>query len=58
MGMNRDEAKAELERIATEAPYERDRIAAIRELRSMWAEDDDPQARVAELFAQMREGRQ
>ena len=54
--MTKDEAKAELERIATEAPYERDRIAAIRELRSMWAEDDvDPQARVAELFAQMRE---
>ena len=59
MGMNRDEAKAELERIATEAPYERDRIQAIRLLREMWAEDDvDPQARVAELFAQMREARQ
>ena len=57
--MTRHEAKAELERIATEAPYERDRIAAIRELRSMWAEDDvDPQTRVAELFAQMREARQ
>ena len=57
--MTRDEAKAELERIATEAPYERDRIQAIRLLREMWAEDDvDPQARVAELFAQMRESRQ
>ena len=52
--MTRDEAKAELERIATSAPYERDRIQAIRVLREMWAEEEaDPQARVAELFAQM-----
>ena len=57
--MTRDEAKAELERIATEAPYERDRIQAIRLLREMWAEDDvDPQTRMAELFAQVREARQ
>ncbi len=56
--MPRDEAKAELERIATEAPYERDRIQAIRLLRQMWAEEEvDPQARVAELFARMAEGR-
>ena len=56
--MTRDEAKAELERIATEAPYERDRIQAIRLLREMWAEDDiDPQARVADLFARIGEGR-
>jgi hypothetical protein len=56
--MTRDEAKAELERIALEAPYERDRIHAIRLLREMWAEEEgDPQARVAELFARIGEGR-
>ena len=56
--MTRDEAKAELERIATEAPYERDRIQAIRLLREMWPEEDvDPQTRVAELFARIGEGR-
>jgi hypothetical protein len=45
--MTRDEAKAELERIATEAPYERDRIQAIRLLREIWAEEDvDPQTRM------------
>ena len=40
MAMTRDDAKAELERIALEAPYGRDRIRAIRLLREMWAEDD------------------
>jgi hypothetical protein len=44
--MTRDEAKAELERIATEAPHERDRIQAIRLFREMWAEEEvDPQTR-------------
>jgi hypothetical protein len=38
--MTRDDAKTELERIALEAPYERDRIQAIRLLREIWAEDD------------------
>jgi hypothetical protein len=33
--MTRNEARAELERIAPEAPYERDRIQAIRLLREM-----------------------
>ena len=57
--MTRDEAKAELERIALEAPYERDRIQAIRLLREMWAEEDvDPQTRMAELFARVTEGRE
>ena len=57
--MTRDEAKAELERIATEAPYEGDRIQAIRLLREMWAEEDvDPQTRMAELFARVTEGRE
>ena len=57
--MSKDEAKAELERIATEAPYERDRIAAIRLLKEMWEEEAvDPQTRVAELLAQVAEGRQ
>ena len=54
--MTRDEAKKELERIATEAPYERDRIQAIRLLREIWAEEEvDPQTQVADLFAQMAE---
>lgn len=57
--MTRDEAKAELERIALEAPYERDRIQAIRLLREMWAEEDvDPKTRMAELFARVTEGRE
>ncbi len=44
--MTRDGAKKELERIATEAPYERDRIQAIRLLREIWAEEEvDPQTR-------------
>lgn len=54
--MTRDEAKRELERIALEAPYERDRIQAIRLLRQMWAQEDvDPKTRMAELFAQVAE---
>ncbi len=56
--MTRDEAKAELERIALEAPYERDRIQAIRLLREMWQEDEvAPEARMAELFARVGEAR-
>jgi hypothetical protein len=55
--MTRDEAKAELERIATEAPYERDRIQPIRLFREMWAEEEvDPQTRVADLLARIGEG--
>ena len=38
--MTRDEAKAELERIALNAPYERDRIQAIKLLREIWADED------------------
>jgi hypothetical protein len=53
MAMARAEAMAELERIATEAPYERDRIQAIRLLREMWAEDEDPRERAVALFQQM-----
>ena len=56
--MTRDEAKAELERIATETPYEMDRIQAIRLLREMWQEDEvAPEARMAELFARVGEAR-
>ena len=56
--MTRDEAKAELERIALEASYERDRIQAIRLLREMWQEDEvAPEARMAELFARVGEAR-
>jgi hypothetical protein len=53
MAMARAEAMAELERIATEAPHERDRIQAIRLLREMWAEDEDPRERAVALFQQM-----
>ena len=53
--MTRDEARAELERIATEAPYQRDRVQAIRLLREMWAEEEvDPQTRVAEPVRESR----
>ena len=53
--MTRDGAKAELERIAAEAPCERDRIQAIRLLREMWTEEEvDPQTRVAELVRDLR----
>jgi hypothetical protein len=38
--MTREDAKAELERIALGARYERDRIQAIKLLREMWADED------------------